>query len=118
MIQKMSFSPAESSPALSRRFSVAPMMDWTDRHCRFFLRLLSKNALLYTEMVTTGALLNGDAERFLRHAEAEHPLALQLGGSTPADLAACAQEEAAMAISPIHHGRNRKPPNYRIYWMG
>jgi tRNA-dihydrouridine synthase A len=52
------------------------MMDWTDRHCRFFLRLLSKNALLYTEMVTTGALLNGDHERFLRHNEAEHPLAL------------------------------------------
>jgi tRNA-dihydrouridine synthase A len=64
-------------------FSVAPMMDWTDRHCRFFLRLLSKNALLYTEMVTTGALLNGDHERFLRHNEAEHPLALQLGGSVP-----------------------------------
>lgn len=76
---------------MSRRFSVAPMMDWTDRHCRFFLRLLSKRALLYTEMVTTGALLNGDAERFLRHDETEHPLALQLGGSTPADLAACAR---------------------------
>lgn len=75
----------------SRRFSVAPMMDWTDRHCRFFLRLLSANALLYTEMVTTGALLNGDAARFLRHDDTEHPLALQLGGSTPADLAACAR---------------------------
>lgn len=73
-----------------RRFSVAPMMDWTDRHCRFFLRQLSRNALLYTEMVTTGALLHGDAERFLRHDEAEYPLALQLGGSVPADLAACA----------------------------
>lgn len=76
---------------MNRKFSVAPMMDWTDRHCRFFLRLLSKRALLYTEMVTTGALLNGDAERFLRHDETEHPLALQLGGSTPADLAACAR---------------------------
>ncbi|MDP9533952.1 tRNA dihydrouridine(20/20a) synthase DusA [Pseudomonas protegens] len=75
----------------SRRFSVAPMMDWTDRHCRFFLRLLSKNTLLYTEMVTTGALLNGDHERFLRYHQSEHPLALQLGGSTPADLAACAR---------------------------
>lgn len=75
---------------VDRRFSVAPMMDWTDRHCRFFMRLLSKNALLYTEMVTTGALLHGDRERFLRHDEAEHPLALQLGGSNPADLAACA----------------------------
>jgi tRNA-dihydrouridine synthase len=77
-----------ATPApLSRRFSVAPMMDWTDRHCRFFLRLLSKHALLYTEMVTTGALLNGDHDRFLRHNEAEHPLALQLGGSVPLDLA-------------------------------
>ncbi|WP_030139978.1 tRNA dihydrouridine(20/20a) synthase DusA [Pseudomonas fluorescens] len=75
----------------SRRFSVAPMMDWTDAHCRYFLRILSKHALLYTEMVTTGALLNGDHERFLRHHETEHPLALQLGGSVPADLAACAR---------------------------
>ncbi|RMQ50072.1 tRNA-dihydrouridine synthase [Pseudomonas cichorii] len=80
-----------SRPALSRRFSVAPMMDWTDRHCRFFLRILSKNALLYTEMVTTGALIHGDRERFLRYDEAEHPLALQLGGSNPADLATCAR---------------------------
>ncbi|MBX8475422.1 tRNA dihydrouridine(20/20a) synthase DusA [Pseudomonas cichorii] len=81
----------QSGPALSRRFSVAPMMDWTDRHCRYFLRLLSKNALLYTEMVTTGALIHGDRERFLRYDEAEHPLALQLGGSNPADLATCAR---------------------------
>ena len=67
------------------------MMDWTDRHCRFFLRLLSKHALLYTEMVTTGALLHNDAHRFLRHDDTEHPLALQLGGSVPAELAACAR---------------------------
>ena len=72
------------------------MMDWTDRHCRFFLRLLSRQTLLYTEMVTTGALLHNDAHRFLRHDASEHPLALQLGGSVPADLAACARlaEEA------------------------
>ncbi|MGG5873721.1 tRNA dihydrouridine(20/20a) synthase DusA [Pseudomonas peli] len=76
---------------LSRRFSVAPMMDWTDRHCRFFLRQLSQNALLYTEMVTTGAILHNDSARFLRHSAAEYPLALQLGGSVPADLAACAK---------------------------
>ncbi|MFC3608891.1 tRNA dihydrouridine(20/20a) synthase DusA [Stutzerimonas tarimensis] len=74
-----------------RRFSVAPMMDWTDRHYRYFARLLSRRALLYTEMITTGALLHGDAARFLRHDEAEHPLALQLGGSVPAELAACAR---------------------------
>ncbi|KGS11434.1 tRNA-dihydrouridine synthase A, partial [Pseudomonas coronafaciens] len=86
----------ESRAVLSRRFSVAPMMDWTDHHCRYFMRLLSRHALLYTEMVTTGALLHGDRDRFLRHDETEHPLALQLGGSTAADLAACARlaEEA------------------------
>jgi len=73
------------------RFSVAPMLDWTDRHCRFFLRLISKQALLYTEMVTTGALLHGDRQRFLQFDPSEHPLALQLGGSDPAGLAACAK---------------------------
>ena len=67
--------------------SVAPMMDWTDRHCRYFHRLLTQHALLYTEMVTTGALLHGDVERHLRFDSAEHPVALQLGGSEPADLA-------------------------------
>ncbi|PZP53655.1 MAG: tRNA dihydrouridine(20/20a) synthase DusA, partial [Micavibrio aeruginosavorus] len=65
------------------RISVAPMMDWTDRHCRYFHRLLSPNAVLYTEMVTTGALLFGDAERHLRFSAQEHPVALQLGGSEP-----------------------------------
>ncbi|WP_371366449.1 tRNA dihydrouridine(20/20a) synthase DusA [Pseudomonas sp. QL9] len=84
-------TPASTRPEPSRRFSVAPMMDWTDRHCRYFLRQLSSHALLYTEMVTTGALLHGDAARFLRHDECEHPLALQLGGSSPADLAAAAR---------------------------
>ena len=82
---------APTRPALSRRFSVAPMMDWTDRHCRFFLRQLSRHALLYTEMVTTGALIHGDRERFLRYSDCEHPIALQLGGSQPNDLAACAK---------------------------
>lgn len=91
MLEKSATNHVNTGSAVSRRFSVAPMMDWTDRHCRFFLRQLSKNALLYTEMVTTGALINGDAERFLRHDETEHPLALQLGGSTPADLAVCAR---------------------------
>jgi tRNA-dihydrouridine synthase A len=67
------------------------MMDWTDRHCRYFHRLLSRHALLYTEMVTTGALIHGDVERHLRFNPEEHPLALQLGGSEPADLAHCAK---------------------------
>lgn len=70
--------------------SVAPMMDWTDRHCRYFHRLISPRARLYTEMVTTGALLHGDAPRFLRFDEQEHPVVLQLGGSDPDALARCA----------------------------
>lgn len=73
-----------------RRLTVAPMLDWTDRHCRHFHRLLAPSARLYTEMVTTGALLHGDVPRHLRFGEAEHPVALQLGGSEPADLARCA----------------------------
>lgn len=71
--------------------SVAPMMDWTDRHCRYLHRLLSHHTLLYTEMVTTGALIHGDVERHLRYNAEEHPVALQLGGSEPADLAHCAR---------------------------
>lgn len=73
------------------RVCVAPMLDWTDRHCRYLHRLLSQHARLYTEMVTTGALLHGDVARHLRFNDEEHPLALQLGGSEPADLAACAR---------------------------
>ena len=73
------------------RVSVAPMMDWTDRHCRFFHRLLTRHALLYTEMVTTGALLHGDVPRHLRFNAEEQPVALQLGGSEPTDLAHCAR---------------------------
>ena len=65
------------------------MMDWTDRHCRYFLRLLSKHAMLYTEMVTTGALIHGDKERFLKFNPEEQPLAIQLGGSDPAELTEC-----------------------------
>jgi tRNA-dihydrouridine synthase A len=67
------------------------MMDWSDHHCRFFWRLLSRQALLYTEMVTTGALIHGDRDRFLHFNPEEHPIALQLGGSDPADLARCAK---------------------------
>ena len=73
------------------RLSVAPMLDWTDRHCRYLHRLLSRHALLYTEMVTTGALLHGDVARHLRLNAEEHPVALQLGGSEPADLAQAAR---------------------------
>jgi tRNA-dihydrouridine synthase A len=66
------------------------MLDWTDRHCRYFLRLVAPSARLFTEMITTGALAHGDRERFLQHDTAEHPLAIQLGGSDPAALAQCA----------------------------
>lgn len=75
----------------SHRFTVAPMMDWTDRHCRVFHRLLTRRARLYTEMVTTGAVIHGDRARLLGFDASEHPVALQLGGSNPADLAIAAR---------------------------
>ncbi len=78
------------------------MLDWTDRHCRYFHRLLSRHALLYTEMVTTGALLHGDVERHLRFNAEEHPLALQLGGSEPADLAQAAKLGARWGYDEIN----------------
>ena len=81
----------ETLPFSPWRMSVAPMMDWTDKHCRYLHRLLTRHSLLYTEMVTTGALLHGDVARHLRFNAEEHPVALQLGGSEPADLAACAK---------------------------
>jgi tRNA-dihydrouridine synthase A len=75
---------------LSHTFCVAPMMDWTDRHCRFFHRLITRRALLYTEMVTAEAVLHGDRQRLLGFSPEEHPVALQLGGSDPARLAEAA----------------------------
>lgn len=78
------------------------MLDWTDRHCRYFHRLLSQRALLYTEMVTTGALLHGDVARHLQFDAAEHPVALQLGGSEPADLARCAKLGADWGYDEIN----------------
>jgi tRNA-dihydrouridine synthase A len=84
------------------RFCVAPMMDWTDRHCRFFHRQLSRRARLYTEMITTGAILQGDAERHLAFDPRERPVALQLGGSEPADLAAAARRGVAFGYDEIN----------------
>lgn len=75
----------------THKFCVAPMLDWSDRHCRYFHRLISKHAVLYTEMVTTGALLNGDIERHLGFTQQERPVALQLGGSAAKDLAVCSK---------------------------
>jgi tRNA-dihydrouridine synthase A len=76
---------------MSHRLCVAPMMDWTDRHCRYYLRQVSSRARLYTEMITTGALIHGDVPRHLGFSPEEHPIAVQLGGSEPADLAHCAK---------------------------
>ena len=76
---------------LDRRISVAPMMDWTDRHCRYFLRGFNPQALLYTEMITAAAILRGERARLLGFDPAEHPVALQLGGSEPKELAAAAR---------------------------
>jgi tRNA-dihydrouridine synthase A len=87
---------------LNRRISVAPMMDWTDRHCRYFLRGFSPDTLLYTEMITTGAVLRGDREKLLRFDAEEHPVALQLGGSDPADLATAARIGAEMGYDEIN----------------
>lgn len=88
--------------SLNRTLSVAPMMDWTDPHCRFFLRLISQHTLLYTEMITTGALLHGDAERFLYYHPDEHPLAIQLGGNDPVALAACAKMAEAAGYDEVN----------------
>ncbi|MCA0424832.1 MAG: tRNA dihydrouridine(20/20a) synthase DusA [Proteobacteria bacterium] len=84
------------------RFSIAPMMDWTDRHCRAFHRTLTQRALLYTEMVTTGAVIHGPRERLLGFSAVEHPVAIQLGGSDPADLARAARIAADYGYDEIN----------------
>jgi tRNA-dihydrouridine synthase A len=88
---KMGISSENSRVSMDRRVSVAPMMDHTDRHCRYFLRLLSPSALLYTEMITAAAIVRGYASRLLAFHPAEHPVALQLGGSDPHELARAAR---------------------------
>lgn len=84
------------------KVSVAPMMDWTDRHCRYFLRQFAPDVLLYTEMITAPALLKGDRERLLRYDVAEHPVALQLGGSEPKELARAARYGAEAGYDEIN----------------
>ena len=91
-----------TGPGFDRRLSVAPMMDRTDRHDRYFLRLISPSACLYSEMITTGALLHGDRERFLKFDPAEKPVALQLGGSEPKELAKCAEMAASYGYDEIN----------------
>lgn len=87
----MTASTTTSQYSLNRRFTAAPMMDWSDSHCRSFWRLLTKEAVFYSEMITTGAIIHGDRKRFLDFNAGEHPLALQLGGSDPKALAECAR---------------------------
>jgi len=89
---------------LDRKLSIAPMLDWTDRHDRYFLRLISRHAVLYTEMITTGAIIYGDQHRHLDFDAAEQPLAIQLGGSDPTDLAKCAVI-AVRQIRRLSYGR-------------
>ncbi len=91
-----------TDPPTTSRIAVAPMMDWTDRHCRYFMRLLNSSALLYTEMVTAAAIVHGDAERLLGFDNAEHPVALQLGGSDPAQMAAATATAAAYGYDEIN----------------
>lgn len=91
-----------NSNTIDRRLSIAPMMDHTDKHFRYFMRLLSKHAVLYTEMITTGALIHGDRKRFLDFNTIEHPLAIQLGGSNPEDLAECARIAEAEGYDEVN----------------
>src|SRR5580698_8778143 len=86
----------------NRQISIAPMMDWTDTHCRVLHRLLTRRALLYTEMVTADAVLRGDRKRLLGFDASEHPVALQLGGSDPQDLAAAAKIGEAFGYDEIN----------------
>lgn len=91
-----------SENKINRRFSVAPMMDWTDRHCRYFMRQLTRRTLLYTEMVTAAALIHGDTDRLLASDPAEHPVSLQLGGSEPDLLASAARLGEQAGYSEIN----------------
>ena len=91
-----------SSNDPDRKFCIAPMMEWTDRHCRFFHRLLTRRARIYTEMITTGAVLHGPRARLMAYDVAEHPLALQLGGCDPRQLAECARIAEAFGYDEVN----------------
>lgn len=92
----------KSKVGVNSRLSVAPMMDWTDRHCRFFHRLISRHALLYTEMVTADAVIYGDRERLIGFNDFEHPVALQLGGSDPVKLVEASRLAEALGYDEIN----------------
>jgi tRNA-dihydrouridine synthase A len=100
--QKSGISSVKPSTSIDRRLSVAPMMDWTDCHCRYVHRLFAPHAVLYTEMIVSTALVRGDARRLLEHSPAEHPVALQLGGCDPKELAVAARIGAAAGFAEIN----------------
>src|SRR5437763_14355959 len=97
---------------LDRRISVAPMMEWTDRHCRYFLRGFSPDVLLYSEMITAAAIVRGDRARLLAFDPEEHPVALQLGGGEPRELAAAARAGEQAGYEEVNH--NRGCPTERV----
>src|SRR6202049_5072106 len=100
--QKLAISPEKKAASIDRRLSVAPMMDWTDCHCRYVHRLFAPHAMLYTEMIVSTALVRGDARRLLEHSSAEHPVALQLGGCDPKERAVAARIGAAAGFAEIN----------------
>src|SRR5216684_2234099 len=102
MIGRIERRKTSRSNMLDTKFSIAPMMEWTDRHCRFFHRLLTRRARIYTEMITTAAVLHGDRARLLAIHPAEHPVALQLGGANPQHLAQCAQIAADFGYDEVN----------------
>ena len=95
-------SPTDADRFAPHRLSVAPMMDWTDRHCRFFHRQMTRHAMLYTEMVTAPAVIHGPRDRLLAYSDAEHPVALQLGGSDPDELAAAVRAAVPFGYDQIN----------------
>src|SRR5450759_5502959 len=104
----MSENTQKSVQALDRRICVAPMMEWTDRHCRYLHRLYAPHALLYTEMIVSAAIVRGKAERLLEHDPQEHPVALQLGGCDPEELAQAARiGEAAVSYTHLRAHETR-----------
>lgn len=102
MTEEKAFFTRDPLNSQAHRLSVAPMMDWTDRHCRVFHRLMTRRAMLYTEMVTAPAVIHGPRDRLLGHSKAEHPVALQLGGSDPAELRAAVQAARAYGYDEVN----------------
>ena len=121
----MAYNNHKSTSYKKRKTAVAPLLDWTDRHCRYFHRLISRHTWLYTEMVTTAALIHGDVARHLDFSEEEHPVALQLGGSDPQELATCARLGEKWGYDEINlncgcpseqSARKRKTGFWKAFW--